>query len=173
RNVKIHINRKAQLKLLGDLTCGLQQCPGAAQETRILLEDHARWQVMSNFTLYGGAFVRVLKDGVLTTNSGFFNENVQIICAEKITIGEDCNIGRDVIIRDYDGHSIDPELPMSSPVRIGRHVWIGQRAMILKGVTIGDGAVIAAGAIVTQDVPAGALVGGVPAKIIRQRVNWK
>ena len=172
-HVKIHISKKARLKLLGDLVCGHQQCPGASLETRILLENEGSWQVMSNFTVYAGSFVRILKKGVLTTHSGFINENVQITCAEKITIGEDCNIGRDVVIRDYDGHFIDPSLPISSPVRIGDHVWIGQKAMILKGVTIGDGAVIAAGSIVTADVPARTLVAGVPAKVIRENVNWE
>lgn len=172
-HVRIHVDRKSKIKLLGDLACGVQQCPGASLETRILLEDESIWQVMSNFTVYAGSFVRVLKKGVLTTRSGFINENVQIICAENISIGEDCNIGRDVIIRDYDGHLIDPEQPISAPVRIGDHVWIGQRAIILKGVTIGDGAVIAAGSIVTGDVPAGALAAGVPAKVIRTNVNWK
>ena len=172
-HVRVHVSRKSKIKLLGDLVCGLQQCPGASLETRILLEDESVWQVMSNFTVYAGSFVRILKKGVLTTHSGFINENVQITCAEKITIGEECNIGRDVIIRDYDGHLIDPEQPVSAPVRIGDHVWIGQRAMILKGVTIGDGAVIAAGSIVTRDVPAGALAAGVPAKVIRTNVNWK
>lgn len=170
---RIAMAKKARLHLLGDLTCGLQQCPGADLSTRILLENEAQWKVMSNFTVYAGSFVRVLKKGILTTHSGFINENVQITCGERITIGEDCNIGRDVIIRDYDGHSIDANLPMSAPIRIGDHVWIGQRAMILKGVTIGDGAVIAAGAIVTKDVPARALVAGIPAKIIRENVDWK
>lgn len=172
-HVKINIAKKARLKLLADLFLGQQQCRRASLETRILLEDEAIWQNMGNFTVYAGSFVRILKKGILTTHSGFINENVQITCAEKITIGEDCNIGRDVIIRDYDGHTIDPELPISSPVRIGDHVWIGQRAMILKGVTIGDGAVIAAGAIVTHDVPARTLVAGIPAKVIRGNVNWK
>lgn len=56
-----------------------------------------------------------------------------------------------------------------SPVNIGNDVWIGERAMIMGGVTIGDGAVVGAGAIVTKDVPPYAIVAGVPAKIIRYR----
>jgi acetyltransferase-like isoleucine patch superfamily enzyme len=55
------------------------------------------------------------------------------------------------------------------PTKIGRDVWIGANAVILGGVTIGDGAVIAAGAVVTKDVEAGAIVGGVPASLIRKR----
>ena len=56
-----------------------------------------------------------------------------------------------------------------APVRIGNDVWIGAHAVVLKGVTIGDGAVIAAGAVVTKDVPAGVIAGGMPARVIRQR----
>lgn len=55
------------------------------------------------------------------------------------------------------------------PIHIGNDVWIGQRALILCGVTIGDGAVVAGGAVVTRDVPPYAIVGGVPAKILRYR----
>ncbi len=58
-------------------------------------------------------------------------------------------------------------------VKIGNDVWIGARAMILEGVTIGDGVVVAAGAIVTRDIPPYAIVGGVPAKIIRYRFDEK
>lgn len=57
------------------------------------------------------------------------------------------------------------------PVKIGNDVWIGTRAMILDGVTIGDGAIVAAGAVVTKDVPPYAIVGGVPAKIIKYRFD--
>lgn len=57
------------------------------------------------------------------------------------------------------------------PIEIGNDVWIGTRAMILDGVKVGDGAVIAAGAVVTKDVPPYAIVGGVPAKVIRYRFN--
>ena len=57
---------------------------------------------------------------------------------------------------------------LPAPIRIGRHVWIGANATVLPGVTIGDGAIIAAGAVVTRDVPENAIVGGVPARIMRQ-----
>jgi acetyltransferase-like isoleucine patch superfamily enzyme len=55
------------------------------------------------------------------------------------------------------------------PAKIGRDVWIGANAVILGGVTIGDGAVIAAGAVVNRDVEAGAVVAGVPAREVRRR----
>ena len=61
---------------------------------------------------------------------------------------------------------------MSRPIIIGDKVWIGMRATILKGVVIGDGAIIAAGAVVTKDVSPGTLVGGVPAKLIKKDVIW-
>ena len=55
-----------------------------------------------------------------------------------------------------------------APIVVGNNVWIGSHATILKGVTIGDGAIVAAGAVVTKDVPANTIVGGVPAKPIRK-----
>ena len=61
----------------------------------------------------------------------------------------------------------------SAPIMIGDHVWIGFGATILGGVTIGDGAIVAAGAVVTKDVPPKALVGGVPAKVLRSDIEWK
>ena len=61
---------------------------------------------------------------------------------------------------------------LRSPVVIHDHVWVGARVTILKGVEIGEGAVVAAGSVVTHDVPAHALVGGNPARVIRQDVDW-
>ena len=72
---------------------------------------------------------------------------------------------------DSDAHTIDGR-KNTKPVKIGDKVWIGTGAIILAGVTIGDGAVIAAGSLVNKDVPEKALVGGVPAKIIREEVEW-
>lgn len=86
-----------------------------------------------------------------------------------IEIGDDVLIGQQVVIATLD-HDLDPERRgnmIAAPVKIGNKVWIGAHATILKGVTVGDGAVIAAGAVVTKDVPANTIVAGVPAKAIK------
>ena len=57
--------------------------------------------------------------------------------------------------------------------KIGNKVWIATEAMILPGITIGDGAIVAAGAVVTKDVPARCMVAGVPAKVMKENVDWK
>lgn len=99
----------------------------------------------------------------------FINSGTSIGSLASINIGSNVAIGNYVLIMDSDFHNpLDHTLPgAKAPIVIEDGVWIGARATILKGVTIGKHAVVAAGAVVTKDVPAGALVGGVPAKIIR------
>ena len=101
-----------------------------------------------------------------------------ITCANKITIGDSLLTGKWVTITDNSHGETDKDTlgmrpqkrPITSkgPVVIGNNVWIGDKATILPGVTIGDGAVIAANAVVTKDVPAYSVVGGNPAKVIKQ-----
>jgi len=95
------------------------------------------------------------------------------ITAEKhIKIGNRVMIGSGVLIMDTDAHPLDAEerqknfAPKTAPVVIEDEVFIGTRAIILKGVRIGQGAVIAAGAVVTKDVPHGSIAAGNPAKIL-------
>lgn len=104
--------------------------------------------------------------------SGTINSNCEIYCNEKIDIGSNVIIAPDVIIRDSDAHSIN-ERDCSQPIIIGDHVWICTRAIILKGVTIGDGSVVAAGTVVTEDVPAYSLVAGNPGKVVKNNILWK
>lgn len=125
----------------------------------------------NDMKIHSGAKISVEKGAFLSLGSGYINSNCEIRCSSSITIGENVAISSEVIIRDNDSHQIN-ESRQESPIVIGNHVWIGMRAIILKGVTVGDGAVIAAGAVVTHDVPANAMVGGVPAKIIRNNINW-
>ena len=98
--------------------------------------------------------------------------NEAIISAQNlIEIGDETIIGK-AIIYDTDWHGVDGEKPKIAPVRVGKHVWIGMQAIILKGVTIGDNAIIGAGAVVTNDVEANTIVGGVPAKFIRKTQGY-
>jgi len=99
----------------------------------------------------------------------FINQGATVVAALDITIGPDCRIGDYAAIYDTDHHPVDQETPVRrAPVRIGRNVWIGRAAIVLPGVTIGDHAVVAAGSVVTQDVAPRTLVGGNPAKPLRE-----
>ncbi len=122
--------------------------------------------------------VRIVVDaGRLTIGHGTNVNGIgtKILCAQEITIGADCTFSWDCQVLDNDFHALTRdgvEQPSAAPVRIGDRVWLGTRAIVLKGVTIGDGAVVAAGAVVSSDVPAGAIVGGVPAKVIGHADSW-
>ena len=87
-----------------------------------------------------------------------------------VRIGDGCQIGHNVVFATLN-HFLEPEkrkMTYSAPIVLGKNVWVGSNATILQGVTIGDNAVIGAGAVVTKDVPANVVVGGVPAKIIKK-----
>ena len=100
----------------------------------------------------------------------FINSGCHFQDQGGIYIGDGSLIGHEVVIATLN-HEPDPMHRADlhpSPVYIGKNVWIGAHATILPGVHIGDGAVVAAGAVVTKDVPAGVIVGGVPGKIIKK-----
>ncbi len=99
----------------------------------------------------------------------YINNGVSIGASCSVTIGQNVAIGPLCLIMDSDYHDLnDHSLPgKSAPVKIGDNVWLGARATVLKGVTIGDGAVVAAGALVTRDVPSRTVVAGVPARVIK------
>lgn len=170
----VQIDNNARLTLKAPLITGIKQVKHSRMETRILLEQGAEMIINGRFQVYGNSYIRVVRGGKLIINGGFINENVQITAGDVVEIGSDATIGRDVVIRSFDGHTICQEgYKVSEPIKIGKHVWIGQGATILKGVTIGDGSIIAAGALVTKDVPARCIAAGVPAKVIRENVKWK
>jgi maltose O-acetyltransferase len=107
-----------------------------------------------------------IEDGV------WINNNAVIIAERSIVrIGANTLIGTEFTVYDSDFHDLHPQRRLAgthecAPVNIGKNVFIGSRVTVLKGVTIGDNAVIAAGSLVTKDVPKSHVVGGVPAKVI-------
>ena len=97
-----------------------------------------------------------------------------LVCDERITIGDRVWVGANTVITDSDFHPLDPTTRMASPlaadtapVTIADDVFIGMNALILKGVSVGSGAVVGAGSVVARDVPAGAIVAGNPARVLR------
>lgn len=169
----IQLDEGSSIVFDGKLITGKKQVNKSRTETRILLEENARMTVKGEFNCYANSFIRVFPNSHLILHGGFINENVQISCGATIEIGKGATIGRDVCIRSYDGHTIEEEgYQIAAPIIIGDHVWIGQGATILKGVTIGDGAIVASGALVTKDVPAHSIVGGVPAKVLKENIKW-
>ena len=108
------------------------------------------------------------------------NSGIGIHCEVygPVTIGNDVMMGPEVVIYTS-GHRYDQiDIPMwkqgstpVEPVMIGNDVWIGRRAMIMPGVTVGDGSIIGAGAVVTKNVPPYSIVGGVPARVIKMRFD--
>lgn len=103
---------------------------------------------------------------VIGNHCGF--SGVSIVADKEVIIDDYVTVGANAIIGDRDGHN-DIYKSESRPIYIGKHAWIGMNATVLKGVTIGEYAIVGAGAVVTKDVPAHAIVAGVPAKIIKYR----
>jgi len=125
--------------------------------------------------------------GVVTIGNRCYIGASHLVCRAAISIGDDTIVSWGVTIVDHDSHSIewrDRQHDVADwakgqkrwdsvkidPVELGDRVWVGFGATILKGVTIGDGAVIAAQSVVTADVPPDVLVAGVPARVVR-RIN--
>lgn len=99
----------------------------------------------------------------------FINSGCHFQDQGSITIGDGSLIGHNVVLVTIN-HDLNPKENRKNhyaPIKIGSHVWIGSNATVVPGVTVGDWAVIAAGAVVTKDVPARTVVGGVPAKILK------
>lgn len=100
----------------------------------------------------------------------FINACCQIQDHGGVVIGDDCLIGHNVVFATLN-HGIAPKdryHTYPAPIVLGKNVWVGSNATILQGVTIGDNAIVGAGAVVTKDVEANTVVGGVPAKFIKR-----
>lgn len=182
-NVKIKKESGATLKIdkrlsLGNFPTRLGEIAQKKYDITIVqLSKNSELETKGHVDL--GAGVRLMAGQgakVSIGNGTFISGNSLIVCAKSIEIGENCAISWDVQIMDTDFHKFvdneKQEKPFIKPIKIGNHVWVGSRVTILKGVQIGDGAVIAAGSVVTKDVPAKCVVGGNPAKVIKENIDW-
>lgn len=136
--------------------------------------------VGNSFFVDSGLLLSACGDGRIDIGDRFgANGGVRIIadCGGHVMIGDDVIIGPGVVIRASNHHFADIGQPIrqqghvAQTIRIGSDVWIGANAVILPGVNIGNHAIVAAGAVVSHDVPEYMIVAGVPARVIRDRHN--
>lgn len=142
--------------------------------TNLRMDENSQLIVNGNFDIFYGGDIICFAGSRLELGSGFCNSNLILRCTKKIVIGDDVAISHNVTIMDSDAHEILGSCHSETePVKIENHVWIGSGAKILKGVTIGEGAVIAAGTVVTRDVPRNSMAAGMPARIIKEEIEWQ
>lgn len=102
-------------------------------------------------------------------NNVFINYGTSLVASTHVKIGNDCLIGTHVMVMDCDFHRVEDKAwdTTGAPVILEDRVWLANRSIVLKGVTIGHDAVVAAGSVVTKDVPPRTVVAGVPARVVR------
>ena len=100
----------------------------------------------------------------------FVNYGSSLVSSAHVKIGDDCLIGTHLMVMDCDFHRVEDKAwdTTGVPIVLEDRVWLGNRSIVLKGVRIGHDAVVAAGSVVTRDVPSRTLVAGAPARVVRR-----
>lgn len=139
------------------------------EEVRALLSELFGYTVPATFRVFPPFYTDFGKN--ISVGEGvFINACCHFQDHGGVTIGDGCQIGHNVVFATLN-HGIKPEErkhTIPAPIVLGKNVWVGSNSTILQGVTIGDNAIVAAGAVVTKDVPANTVVGGIPARAIKQ-----
>lgn len=142
------------------------------ERSTLYLGENAHLKLNGRFTMHGHSSIMIHDGALLEIGNNTYLNGGLIDCAHHISIGDDCAIADEVRIMDESFHTVDPQIG-GGEIKIGNNVWIATGAMILPGVKIGDGAIVAAGSVVTKDVPERCMVAGVQAKVIKENVEWR
>jgi acetyltransferase-like isoleucine patch superfamily enzyme len=143
--------------------CRLEVGPGAVIEL-------GRWSWLGH-----GCKIRCHEGRVALGAKSVMGQECTISAYQHVSIGRECVIADRVMLIDFDHGSSEVERPIrlqgiyKRDVNVGNNVWIGYGACILRGVTVGDNAIVGTNSVVTKDVEANAVVGGVPARVLRMR----
>lgn len=172
----LDVAKSAKIEMGGIFRFGTKRNRKSKLETRLLLEENSKLSIKGGGHITYGSDVQVFKNASLEIGSDCaINSGFQCVCMEKIVLGNDVHIGRDVWIRDNNGgHTVVIKgNKNSAPVIIGDHVWLCSNVSVTKGVTIGEGAIISANSVVTTNIPAHCMASGNPAKVIAENVIWR
>jgi acetyltransferase-like isoleucine patch superfamily enzyme len=160
----MHEASQDALRVTAELNTGYR----TPDEVRALLGELTGREVDESVVVFPPFFSEFGKNLTLGRNV-FINLGCRFQDTGGITIGDDTLIGHGSTLTTLN-HSVDPDRRADmtpAPIVIGRKVWLGASVTVVPGVTIGDGAIAGAGAVITRDVPANAIVAGVPARILR------
>lgn len=161
----MHTVSQEALKITAEINSGYHE----PAELRALFSKLIGKPVDESFAFFPPFYTDCGKNITIGKNV-FLNMGCKFQDQGGIFIGDGSLIGHNVVLATLN-HAMDPEdraTMIPAPIHIGKRVWIGANATVLPGVTIGDGAIVAAGAVVTKDVPENTVVGGVPARVLRK-----
>lgn len=150
------------------ITFELNNAYHTPDEVRALLSRLFGKEVDSSFRVFPPFYTDFGKN-ITVGKDVFINACCHFQDHGGVVLGDGCQIGHNVVFATLN-HGLSPEdrqTTYPAPIVLGKNVWVGSNSTILQGVTIGDNAVVGAGAVVTKDVPENTIVGGVPAKVIR------
>lgn len=151
------------------LTIQLNTAPHSRREIHRLMEAICHKTLPASVLVFPPLYTEFGRNITLGERV-FINSQCQFQDLGGVTIGDDCLIGHGVVFATL-GHHPDPARRaecVPAPICLGKKVWVGSRVVVLGGVTVGDNAILAAGAVVRSDVPANTIVGGVPARILKR-----
>ena len=172
----IEIDSGASIDINGNLFLNTLRMRGSKAECYLKVDKDAKLIIKERARIAYNSTIQVNRGAILEIGQLGTNANCNIVCSNTIIIGRDVMFGRDVVIYDSNYHKTgqnNKQKKVERPVRIGNHVWIGTRAMIMKGCRIGDGAIISANSWVTGRVKERTMVSGMPAKLLMENVDWK
>jgi acetyltransferase-like isoleucine patch superfamily enzyme len=184
RRIALHLDARVEFTLAADSLLHvmdklvvLTRSQKTLGRTHIQINDNGRMIIEGKVLLYPcSAFVVDAGASLKIGGGTYIGDASRVICQTGIDIGRDCALSWEVQIMDSDLNRIEHNgeiVNKPEPIRIEDHVWIGSRTTILKGVVIGEGAVIGCNSVVTRSIPPLALAAGNPCRVIREGVSWK
>lgn len=170
-NTHLILEKGSTINLNCDLRLNDKCIVNNGRSTILRIDKNGTLNVLGDAAIFYGADITVFTGGTLNIGNSFINSDSKIRCHSNITIGDDCAISHNLTIMDSNAHYLNGD-NRKEDIKIGDHVWIGTHVTILSGISVGDGAVIAAGSLVNKDVEPRTMVAGVPAHVIKTDVEW-
>ena len=176
RHAVLEIRANGEWIVEKTLHFGINRLKGSSAEARVRIREGGKWISHGDVLLFTDSFIDVHENALF--ESGFFSINAGsvVVCGKHIKFGEDVMIGREVTIYDSDFHQVTDDdgnpINFSKDVYIGDRVWLTNKIAVLKGVTIGEGALISSMSLIRKNVPPYCLAGGNPLKVIKEGIHW-